>query len=52
METFWVQAGVSNLDPEHMAIDSEGNIYISERTDDQIQVYRPIINNSSTAVTS
>lgn len=29
-----VQAGVSNLDPEHMAIDSEGNIYVSERTDD------------------
>ena len=27
---FGVQAGVSNLDPEHMAIDSEGNIYVSE----------------------
>jgi tripartite motif-containing protein 71 len=48
---FGVQAGVSNLDPEHMAIDSEGNIYVSERTDDQIQVYKPVINGSSTAVT-
>jgi DNA-binding beta-propeller fold protein YncE len=37
------------LDPEHMAIDSEGNIYVSERTDDQIQVYKPVINGSSTA---
>ena len=49
---FGVQAGVSNLDPEHMAIDLEGNIYVSERTDDQIQVYKPVINGSSTAVTS
>ena len=49
---FGVQAGVSNLDPEHMAIDSEGNIYVSERTDDQIQVYKPVINSNSTATTS
>lgn len=49
---FITQAGVSNLDPEHMAIDSEGNIYVSERTDDQIQVYNPVINGSSIAVTS
>lgn len=49
---FGVEEGVSNLDPEHMAIDSEGNIYVSERTGDQIQVYKPIINGNSTVVTS
>jgi sugar lactone lactonase YvrE len=42
----------NNKDPEHMAIDSEGNIYVSERTGDQIQVYKPIINGNSTVVTS
>jgi hypothetical protein len=29
----------NNKDQEHMAIGSEGNIYVSERTGDQIQVY-------------
>jgi hypothetical protein len=31
-----------------MAIDSEGNIYVSERTGDQIQVYKPVIDSNST----
>jgi sugar lactone lactonase YvrE len=38
----------NNKDPEHMAIDSEGNIYVSERTGDQIQVYKPVIDSNST----
>ena len=49
---FGVQEGVGNLDPEHMAVDSEGNVYVSERAGDQIQIYKPIINGNSTVVTS
>ena len=40
-ELFGVQGG-TDLDPEH-----QGNTHMSERTGDQIQVYRPIINPSS-----
>jgi len=38
----------NNKDQEHMAIGSEGNIYVSERTGDQIQVYKPVIDSNST----
>ena len=29
-------------DPEHLAIDSDGNIYVSDRGNNRIQVFKPI----------
>ena len=52
MEIIWIEEGVIAIDPEHMAVDSEGNVYVSERAGDQIQIYKPIINGNSTVVTS
>jgi len=31
------------VDPEHLAIDSEGRVYVSDRKNDNIQVFEPII---------
>jgi tripartite motif-containing protein 71 len=30
-------------DPEHLAVDSEGNIYVSDRKNENIQVFEPIV---------
>jgi tripartite motif-containing protein 71 len=35
-------AGDSEADPEHLAVDSAGNVYLSERGNHRIQVYRPV----------
>jgi DNA-binding beta-propeller fold protein YncE len=42
--TSWrvLPAGDSEADPEHLAVDSEGNVYLSERGNHRIQVYRPV----------
>lgn len=41
--TAWkVEGNGTDIDPEHLAIDSEGNVYVSERSNDQIQVYTPV----------
>jgi DNA-binding beta-propeller fold protein YncE len=29
------------VDPEHLAIDSEGRVYVSDRKNDNIQVFEP-----------
>jgi DNA-binding beta-propeller fold protein YncE len=29
-------------DPEHLAVDSQGNVYVSDRARNSIQVYRPV----------
>ena len=34
-------------DPEHLAVDSEGNVYVSDRKRDDIQKFSPIIETSS-----
>jgi tripartite motif-containing protein 71 len=41
--TSWrvLPAGDSEADPEHLAVDSDGNVYLSERGNHRIQVYRP-----------
>jgi DNA-binding beta-propeller fold protein YncE len=31
------------MDPEHLAIDSEGNVYVSDRGNNNIQVFKPVI---------
>ena len=31
------------VDPEHLAIDSEGNVYVSDRGNNNIQVFKPVI---------
>ena len=31
------------MDPEHLAVDSEGNVYISDRKRDDIQKFSPVI---------
>jgi tripartite motif-containing protein 71 len=31
------------VDPEHLAVDSEGRVYVSDRSNDNIQVFEPII---------
>jgi tripartite motif-containing protein 71 len=31
------------MDPEHLAIDSEGNVYVSDRVNNNIQVFKPVI---------
>jgi len=30
------------VDPEHLAIDSEGNVYVSDRSSNNIQVFKPV----------
>jgi tripartite motif-containing protein 71 len=42
--TLWrvLPAGDSEADPEHLAVDSAGNVYLSERGNHRIQVYRPV----------
>jgi tripartite motif-containing protein 71 len=30
-------------DPEHLAVDSEGNVYVSDRDNNNIQVFKPVI---------
>jgi tripartite motif-containing protein 71 len=30
------------VDPEHLAINSEGNVYVSDRGNNNIQVFRPV----------
>jgi tripartite motif-containing protein 71 len=43
--TMWkvIPSGQQKADPEHIAVDSEGNVYISERGNHRIQVYGPKI---------
>jgi tripartite motif-containing protein 71 len=43
--TLWrvIPAGEREADPEHLAVDSEGNVYLSERGNHRIQVYRPVV---------
>ena len=38
-----VKEMVNFMDPEHLAVDSEGNVYISDRKRDDIQKFAPII---------
>ena len=42
--TSWrvLPAGDREADPEHLAVDSAGNVYLSERGNHRIQVYRPV----------
>jgi tripartite motif-containing protein 71 len=42
--TSWrvLPAGDSEADPEHLAVDSAGNVYLSERGNHRIQVYKPV----------
>jgi tripartite motif-containing protein 71 len=42
--TSWrvLPAGDSEADPEHLAVDSAGYVYLSERGNHRIQVYRPV----------
>ncbi|MGI0033945.1 MAG: SBBP repeat-containing protein, partial [Nitrososphaeraceae archaeon] len=34
-------------DPEHLTVDSEGNVYVTDKANNNIQVFKPI-NNTST----
>jgi streptogramin lyase len=42
--TSWrvLPAGEREADPEHLAVDTEGNVYLSERGNNRIQVYKPV----------
>jgi sugar lactone lactonase YvrE len=42
--TSWrvLPAGEREADPEHLAIDHDGNVYISERGNNRILLYRPV----------
>jgi DNA-binding beta-propeller fold protein YncE len=42
--TSWrvLPAGDREADPEHLAVDSAGNVYLSERGNHRIQVYKPV----------
>ena len=31
------------IDPEHLAVDSDGRVYVSDRKNDNIQVFVPMI---------
>jgi tripartite motif-containing protein 71 len=45
--TKWGSYGKENgqfRDPEHLAIDSEGNVYVSDRKNETIQVFEPVVN--------
>jgi hypothetical protein len=37
--------GEREADPEHLAVDSAGNVYVLERGNHRIQVYRPNVIN-------
>jgi DNA-binding beta-propeller fold protein YncE len=42
--TKWGSNGTENgqfIDPEHLAVDSEGNVYVSDRGNNNIQVFKP-----------
>jgi tripartite motif-containing protein 71 len=43
--TSWrvLPAGEREADPEHLALDNEGNVYLSERGNHRIQVYKPVL---------
>jgi hypothetical protein len=43
--TSWrvLPAGEREADPEHLAIDAGGNVYLSERGNHRIQVYTPVV---------
>jgi tripartite motif-containing protein 71 len=43
--TSWrvIPTGEREADPEHLAIDDDGNVYISERGNHRIQVYKPVL---------
>jgi tripartite motif-containing protein 71 len=43
--TSWIvlPAGEREADPEHLAVDTEGNVYLSERGNHRIQVYKPVV---------
>jgi DNA-binding beta-propeller fold protein YncE len=43
--TSWrvLPAGEREADPEHLAVDKDGNVYLSERGNHRIQVYKPIV---------
>jgi DNA-binding beta-propeller fold protein YncE len=44
--TQWGSAGEEDGqfgDPEHLAVDSEGNVYVSDRDNNNIQVFKPVI---------
>ena len=32
------------VDPEHLTVDSEGNVYVSDRHNNNIQVFKPLDN--------
>ena len=43
--TKWGSYGTADgqfVDPEHLAVDSEGNVYVSDRRNDNIQVFKPV----------
>ena len=43
--TKWGSYGTGDgqfIDPEHLAIDSEGNVYVSDRANNNIQVFEPV----------
>ena len=40
------------MDPEHLAVDSEGNVYISDRKRDDIQKFSPIIETGNQSLDS
>ena len=43
--TSWGSLGSGNgqfIDPEHLAIDSEGDVYVSDRGNNNIQVFKPV----------
>ena len=40
------------MDPEHLALDSEGNVYISDRKRDDIQKFSPIIETGNQSLDS
>lgn len=45
--TKWGSNGTENgefMDPEHLAVDSEGNVYVSDRGNNNIQVFKPVDN--------
>jgi tripartite motif-containing protein 71 len=43
--TSWrvLPAGEREADPEHLAVDTAGNVYLSERGNHRIQVYKPVL---------
>jgi DNA-binding beta-propeller fold protein YncE len=39
-------------DPEHLAVDSEGNVYVSDRKRDDIQKFSPVIETSDNTISN